>query len=281
MNAWPDDRLPPGTPLRAAPGRRVRRAPANGCDRDGGYSMNILATSAGFVPDGRWGIRVGPVIRHALHLAGSPARPKLCLLATAGGDDPASYARYYAALARDLPDVRVSHLALFPMPNVADVRAHLLDQDVIWVGGGSVANLLAVWRVHGLDSIMKEAWQAGVVLAGVSAGSLCWHAGGTTDSFGPDLRPVTDGLALLPFSNTPHYDSEAGRRPLYRGLVAAGALPPGWATDDGVGLHFRGTELVEAVADRADAYAWRVERDSAVEAGARETQVVPRRLPDV
>ncbi len=146
------------------------------------------------------------------------------------------------------------------MPNIPDVRTHLLGQDVIWVGGGSVANLLAVWRAHGLDTIMREAWEAGVVLAGVSAGSLCWHTGGTTDSFGPDLRAVTNGLGLLPFSNTPHYDSEPGRRPLYQKLVADGTLPDGWATDDGVGLHFRGTELVEAVADRPDVYAWRVQR---------------------
>jgi peptidase E len=160
---------------------------------------------------------------------------------------------------------------------VDDVRAHLLAQDVIWVGGGSVANLLAVWRAHGVDEVMREAWAAGVVLAGVSAGSLCWHVGGTTDSFGPDLRPVTNGLALLPYSNTPHYDSEPGRRPLYQRLVASGVLPPGWATDDGVGLHFRGTELVEAVADRPGRRAWRVERGP--DGTAAESPVEPRLLP--
>ena len=110
-------------------------------------------------------------------------------------------------------------------PTSPDVRAHLLDQDVVWVGGGSVANLLAVWRVHGLDEVMREAWEAGVVLAGVSAGSICWHVGGTTDSFGPDLRPVTDGLALLPYGNGVHYDSEERRRPLLHRLVADGTLP--------------------------------------------------------
>ena len=113
------------------------------------------------------------------------------------------------------------------MPTVPDVRAHLLAQDVVWVGGGSVANLLAVWRVHGLDEIFREVWEAGVVLGGVSAGSLCWHVGGTTDSFGPDLRPVTDGLALIPTSNGVHYDSEEQRRPLYHRLVADGTLPGG------------------------------------------------------
>jgi peptidase E len=115
-----------------------------------------------------------------------------------------------------------------------------------------------------------------VVLAGVSAGSLCWHVGGTTDSFGPDLRPVTDGLGLLPFSNGVHYDSEAGRRPLYHRLVAEGTLPPGHATDDGAGLVYRGSTLAEAVADRPRASAYRVERGP--DGTAVETTIVPRRL---
>ncbi len=157
-------------------------------------------------------------------------------LATATGDDPARVGAFYAAFAGR--DVDVSHLSLFTMPTVADVRAHLLAQDVVWVGGGSVANLLAVWRVHGLDEVLAEAWRAGVVLGGVSAGSLCWHAGGTTDSFDPDLRPVTNGPALLPHSNSVHHDSEPRRRPLYRGLVGTErcrpATPPrprsGWST---------------------------------------------------
>ncbi|MCK9897452.1 peptidase E [Frankia sp. AgB32] len=239
--------------------------------------MQILATSAGFLPDGRYGARVGPVLTHAIELAAAGERPRVCLLQTALGDDQAAYARGYAAVNRDRPDVLLSHLALFPMPNVPDIRAHLLAQAVIWVGGGSVANLLAVWAAHGLGEIMREAWESGVVLGGVSAGSLCWHIGGTTDSFGPDLRPVTNGLGLLPFSNTPHYDSEPGRRPLYQRLVADGTLPAGWATDDGVGLHFRGAELVEAVADRPGARAWRVERGA--DGAAVETAIVPRLLP--
>ncbi len=238
--------------------------------------MNIVATSGGFQSDGRWGVKVGPILDHALALAGATGRPRLCLVGTATGDDAGSYARYYAALSRDRPDVVVSHLALFPMPNVENVREHLLQQDVIWVGGGSVANLLAVWRAHGLDDVMREAWSSGVVLGGVSAGSLCWHVGGTTDSFGPDLRLVDNGLALLPFSNTPHYDSEPQRRPLYQRLVGEGALPGGWATDDGAGLHFRGTEFVEAVADRPGAFAWRVEAGR--EGPAIETRVQTRLL---
>jgi peptidase E len=171
----------------------------------------------------------------------------------------------------------LSHLHLFSMPNVADVEGHLLDQDVIWVGGGSVANLLAVWRVHGLDAILRRAWVAGVVLAGVSAGSICWHAGGTTDSFGPDLRPVTDGLALLPYGNGVHYDSEARRRPLVHRLVAEEILPLTYCTDDGVGLVYRGIDLVEAVTERPGAGAYVVRQDRG-EARAVEDRIEPRRL---
>lgn len=151
-----------------------------------------------------------------------------------------------------------SHLSLLPMPNIADLREHLLGQDVIWVWGGSVAGLLALWRLHGLDVVLREAWQAGVVLTGISAGSICWHVGGTTDSFGPPLRPATNGLALLPWSNGVHYDSEPGRRPLFQSLIADGTLPAGYATDDGAGLLYRGTVLAEALTERPDAKAYGV-----------------------
>jgi peptidase E len=236
----------------------------------------VLATSIGFDSRGRgpYDWVPGPVFDLAFELAANPDRPRIAYLGTATGDDPARVAGFYGAFADR--DVVASHLSLFPMPTVADVRAHLLAQDVVWVGGGSVANLLAVWRVHGLDEVFREAWRAGVVLGGVSAGSLCWHVGGTTDSFGPDLRPVTDGLGLLPFSNGVHYDSEPKRRPLYQRLVADGTLPAGHATDDGVGLVYRGTELVEAVADRPGTAAYWVERGA--DGTALETRIDPRRL---
>ncbi|MGY1795191.1 Type 1 glutamine amidotransferase-like domain-containing protein [Geodermatophilus sp. SYSU D00525] len=236
----------------------------------------IVATSIGFDSRGRgpYDWAPGPVFDLAVELAGAPAQPRLCYLGTATGDDPARLAGVYGAFAGGA--VRLSHVSLFPMPTVADVRAHLLEQDVIWVGGGSVANLLAVWRVHGLDEVLAECWRAGVVLGGVSAGSLCWHVGGTTDSYGPDLRPVTNGLGLIPTSNGVHHDSEEQRRPLYQRLVADGTLPAGHATDDGVGLVYRGTALVEAVADRPGKAAYRVERDP--DGTAVETRLEPRRL---
>jgi peptidase E len=238
----------------------------------------ILATSGGWVgpATGPYRGRPGPLLRHALRLAGRP-QPRLCFLATAGGDNGSEIAGYYNAFAgRD--DVVVSHLELFMMPNVDDPAAHLLAQDVIWVGGGSVANLLAVWRAHGLDEVFREAWERGVVLAGVSAGSICWHTGGTTDSFGLDLRPVTNGLGLLPYSNGVHYDSEKQRRPLFHQLIGAGTLPAGYATDNGVGLHYIGTDLHEVLSETEGAMAYRVERTGPGE--VRETVLIPTRLPD-
>jgi peptidase E len=139
-----------------------------------------------------------------------------------------------------------------------------------------VANLLAVWRVHQLDVIFPRLWQEGVVLGGVSAGSLCWHVGGTTDSFGPDLRPVTDGLGMLPYANGVHYDSEEQRRPVFHRLVGEGILPAGYATDDGVGLVYRGTDLVEAVSEVAGRSAYSVFRE---DDRVHEERITPRLLP--
>lgn len=238
--------------------------------------MNILAIGGGgFVPTDRYGSRPGPLVDYALALTGTPT-PRVCALYTATGDPDARIASWYAAWAGT--GVRASHLALFPMPSVADVAGHLAAQDAVYVGGGSVANLLALWRLHGVDDALRAAWRSGVVLFGVSAGSLCWFAGGTTDSFGPDLRPVRGGLELVAASNCPHYNSEPQRRPLYRSLVAARELLPGWAADDGVGLHFVGDagELTGALADRPDAYAWRVEPGP--DGTALEQRITPRLL---
>ena len=235
----------------------------------------IIATSIGFDARGRdrFDLAAGPVFDLAADLSGAVGTPEVCFLGTATGDNPSVITSVYSALSERF---RPSHLELFAMPNLADVRGHLLGQDVIWVGGGSVANLLALWRLHGWDSLLLEAWQAGVVLGGVSAGSICWHNGGTTDSFGPELRPVTNGLGFLPYSNGVHYDSEAQRRPLFHRLIGDGTLTDGYATDDGVGLVYRGTDLAEVVADRPGCAAYRVQRvaDGSVE----ETRLEPRLL---
>jgi peptidase E len=219
----------------------------------------ILATSGGLKPGARIRLEFDLLLHHAVELSGVSGRaPRVTHLGTAGGDQRAFNAELDEA-AR-LAGIRFSHLNLFTMPNHPDPAAHLLEQDVVWVSGGSVVNLLAVWRAHGVDSVLRTAWQEGLVLAGVSAGSICWFQGGTTDSFGPELRAVGNGLALLPYANGVHYDSEARRRPLVHRLVADGTLGETHCTDDGVGLVYRGTSLVEAVSEVRGKGAYRVTR---------------------
>ncbi len=182
-------------------------------------------------------------------------RPKVCFVPTASGDSESYTERFYAAFPPER--AAASHLSLFKRTE-PDLRAFVLSQDVIYVGGGSTVNLLAVWWAHGLDSVLREAWDAGVVLCGVSAGALCWFAGGSTDSFG-ELAPLKDGLSFLPGSFCPHYESEESRRPLYQKFIRGG-LPDGYAADDGAALHFAGTDLAEAISSRSSAKAYRVER---------------------
>lgn len=221
-------------------------------------TKHIIAASAGFVSEN--GIAtLGPIITYGLHLTGK-STPRLCYIGTATGDAFSSVVTFYTACQNH--SVTPGHLNLFPMPNVINVREHLLAQDMLWVGGGSVANLLAVWRVHGLDSILREAWDKGIVLAGVSAGSICWYQGGTTDSFGVELQAVTNGLGLLPYSNGVHYDSEERRRPLFQKLIGEGTLSEGDATDDGVALHYVGETLHKVIADRPGKYAYHVAKTS-------------------
>jgi peptidase E len=233
----------------------------------------IIATSIGLterpgLPDGD----AGPSFEYAARLARAGQHPRLCIIGTAGGDDATGLMRCYAAFCR--LGMLVSHLSLFPQPSVPDVREHLLSQDIIWVGGGSTANLLAVWRVHGLDAILADCWAAGIVLSGVSAGSLCWHTGGTTDSFGLPLQPVTNGLGFLPYSHSPHYDAEPGRRPLTQRLIAEGVLADGFATDNGTALVFHGTDLHEAITEVPGASAYQVSR---APGGRAVEEVIPAR----
>lgn len=235
---------------------------------------HILAIGGGsFLATARGGAVPSPLLRYALDLTGSD-RPRICFLATALGDGAEHIARAYGAFGSI--DAEVSHLALFPMPNHDDPAAHLLSQDLVYVHGGSVANLLALWRLHGLDRAFEQAWRSGVVLCGVSAGALCWHAGGNTDSYGPDLRPLTDGLGLLPYSCGVHYDSDEQRRPLLHRLVADGTLPDAYAADEAVGLHYVGTEFVQAVTFRGGQGAYQIHADGA--GAVKETRIEPRLL---
>lgn len=206
----------------------------------------IVATSGGFVTTKRWGVmRPGATFLKALELT-KKDRPKVCFIMTATGDDAAYISRSYEAMSE--LSVDVTHLSLFPQPN-EDVEKRLLNADLVWVGGGSVANLLAVWKLHKVDEALKTAYESGTVLSGVSAGSICWFIGGTTDSFGPELKPVNNGLALLPYANGVHYDSEAQRRPLLRSLIKDGTFETAYATDDHTGIVFKGIDPIDVVSD--------------------------------
>ena len=207
----------------------------------------IIASSGGFVSTpGLWGVmRPGGIMLEALRLTGRD-RPRVLLILTASGDDHMYLSTMYSALSESSCDV--DHLALFTQPNRPPEEA-IGRADVIWVGGGSVANLLALWELHGLGAPLRDAWERGTILGGVSAGSICWHVGGPTDSFGAQLQIVTNGLGLLPYGNGVHYDSEAQRRPLLQRVVGDGLLPTSFATDDHIGLLYEGTEPVAVIAD--------------------------------
>jgi len=200
----------------------------------------------------------------------------VCHLPTAAGDDPEAVRRLQNAAEARLAGVELTVLRLFPQPSVPNVRAHLLAQDVILLNGGSVVNLMAVWQAHGLPAILQECWEAGIVLAGWSAGSVCWHTGGPTDSYRDALDPFLDGLRFLPYSNGVH-DDFAGqpRREAYRRMVADGTLPPGYASEDGVGLHYIGAELHEAVTVVPGGAAWWVDRDGDRRIPARSLEPAP------
>ncbi|MFE9423274.1 Type 1 glutamine amidotransferase-like domain-containing protein [Kitasatospora sp. NPDC006697] len=235
----------------------------------------ILATSGGHRPGARTPVEFDALVHHAVDLSGAHGRrPRVMYVGTAIGD--AEFFTGRMTEAARVAGFDLTPLHLFPMPNLADIEGTVLEQDVVWVMGGSVANLLAVWRVHGVDAIMRRAWEAGVVLSGVSAGSICWFQGGTTDSFGRELRPITNALGLLPYGNGVHYDVDPGRRPLVHQLVADGTLPTTHCTDDGVGLVYRGTELVEVVAETEGKAAYVVEREGEK---AVEHRLEPRLLP--
>ncbi len=192
--------------------------------------------------------------------------PRVCYVPTASGDEDGQLVRFYESFAHR---TEASHVSFNPWPR-ADLREHALAQDAIYVSGGSTANALAIWRVHGFDRILREAWERGILLCGWSAGMICWFEASVTDSFGPQLEGMRDGLGFLPGSACPHYDGEELRRPVYQELVANG-FPPGYAADDGAALHFIDTELLEVVAVTQTATAYRVETHG-------ETPLEPRRL---
>jgi peptidase E len=173
---------------------------------------------------------------------------------TAARDNPEAIVGFYD---RFRGRAECAYVPFFPWPPEG-LGELVLGQDVILVAGGNTANMLAIWRVHGFDRILREAWESGIVLCGASAGMICWFEAGVTDSFGPQLEGMPNGLGVLSGSACPHYDGEERRRPVYTKLVREG-FPPGYAADDGAALHFAGTELAEVVTCREGATAYRVE----------------------
>jgi dipeptidase E len=199
---------------------------------------------------------------YVLGLAPS-ARPRICFLPSASGDADHYIVRFYRAFPASRCEP--SHISLFRREQGAsEFRSHLLSQDVIYVGGGSVISLIGVWRAHGIDSILREAWESGVVLCGLSAGSLCWFAESVTGFHGEPQR--VEGLGLLPWSNCVHYEAEGKRGQAYRRFLLEG-MRPGYAAEDGTALHFKGPTLARVVASRSEARGWRLDRrgDAVVE----------------
>jgi peptidase E len=192
----------------------------------------------------------------------SPRQPaRVCFVPTASADSATYIARFYRAFAeKAIP----TDLTLFDAPALPrrpaltkDLATFVREQDIFYVGGGSTANLLALWRAHGLDTLLRKAWRSGKIMTGISAGMLCWFEGGLTDSFG-GLQALDDGLGLIKGFACPHYDGEAERRGAFHRLMASQARV-GWAADDGVALHFVGTRLQEAVSSRPNANAYRIQ----------------------
>jgi dipeptidase E len=194
----------------------------------------------------------------------SPAR--VCFLPTAGGDSPAYVARFYRSLSSrcTASDLTLIDSMLPRRPsNTSELVDFVREQDIFYVGGGNTVHLLALWRAHGLDVLLRDAWLRGAILCGVSAGMNCWFSASITDGFG-SLAPLPDGLGLLEGSACPHYDGESTRRPAFHQAVANG-FPAGYAADDGVGLHFVGRELAAVVSSRPNAKGYRVSvRDGSV-----------------
>ena len=190
------------------------------------------------------------MLDHALGLARGS---RVLYVPTASNEDPAFTVAWYERLRGR---AELTPVSFYPWPP-DDLRELTLKHDVVLVPGGNTANMLAIWRLHGFDAILREAWQAGVLLTGWSAGLICWFEAGVTDSFGPQLEGMRDGLGFLPGSACPHYDGEERRRPVYQQLVGKG-FPPGLALDDAAGAHYVGTELREVVTSLEGARGYRV-----------------------
>jgi dipeptidase E len=215
----------------------------------------------------------GAIERYLLEVSGCD-NPRVCFVPTASGDDNSYIATFYERFPSMV--CRPAHFTVFRPPAIP-VAELLGEADIIYVGGGSTANMLAVWRLHGIDAMLRAAHERGAVLTGSSAGANCWFEASVTDSFGNELAPLHDGLDFLPGSFCPHYDSEAQRRPIYRQLIRERVLPRGYAGEDGVAFHFHDEQLVEVVSARPDAAGYELE---AVDGELVESRLPTRALGD-
>ena len=198
-------------------------------------------------------------------------RPRVCLVPTASGDSAAWIDRFYDVF--DEQRCEAGHLGLFSR-SVDDLYTFLSGFDVLYAGGGNTVNLLAVWRAQGLTEVLPRLLSEGMIACGVSAGALCWFEQGITDSYGPALNPLTNGLGYVPGAFCPHYDSDWRRPDAFRGFVGRTG-EAGWGVEDGVGLHYVDGELTRIVSSRPHARAW---RHTPAEDGTRVDEVVPEYL---
>jgi dipeptidase E len=197
--------------------------------------------------------------RYILHQS-KKSNPKICFIPTASGDADNYVSRYYHFFENE--NCQPDHLSLFNPPT-RDLESFIMEKDIIYVGGGNTNNLLVLWKDWGLDSILRNAWEKGIVLAGISAGSICWFEQGLTDSYGDGLEPLKC-LGFISGSNCPHYDGESNRRPSYHKLIGSNKMKPGIATEDGVAVHYIEKNIYKIVSSRPNAKAYKVYHDQLV-----------------
>lgn len=195
-----------------------------------------------------------PLLDHYVLAQTTADHPKICFIGTASGDSERYLLNFYTTFIG--LGCRPSHIPFFS--RAPDLHRTVMEQDILYVGGGNTKSMLAVWREYGFDDILRQAWRAGVILAGISAGAICWFEQGLTDSSAEGIQPL-DGLGLLPGTCSPHYDGEPERRPTFHHLLASGQVKAGIALDDYAAAHYKGTKLFQVVASRPQARGYRVE----------------------
>ncbi|MDI2587177.1 peptidase E [Psychrobacillus sp. NEAU-3TGS] len=183
-------------------------------------------------------------------------RPKICFIGTASGDADSYIDKFYQFFRQE--ECEPTHFSLFK-PSTRDIKKFIMEQDILYVGGGNTKNLMVLWKEWELDKAIREAYNNGTILSGISAGSLCWFEEGVTDSYGDELEPISC-LGLISGSNCPHYDGEADRRPMYQKFIGQDIIGAGYAADDGVALHFTDEKLSKVVSSRPQAHGYYVDK---------------------